>query len=932
MPDATDPPYAIPQRQTDAIARAQGILRGQSVEPQEMLQLAKQLKNELRFGYARRVLLRASKHERITNDQKLRKTIMQQLALCTYKDQDLPADTRLDRALEILRQIEDLNFTTDQETLGLAGAIFKRRWEVDTQRSNLESSLFYYLRGYREGPVHDQGYTGINAAFVHDQLASLEESEARKAGQTSPSAPEHRASAAAIRRDIIDQVGPLIAHSDYQWIRGLWWYYATMAEAHFGLQQFDEALRWLREGQSAANQINEWEMESCARQLAALARMQDTCPKGGEFTNSRAWEVIREAFGSDAAARTAFGGKVGLALSGGGFRASLYHIGVLACLAEMDLLRHVEVLSCVSGGSIVGAYYYLLVRRLLQSKTQDQITSDDYVAIVRELADEFLIGVQDNIRMRLLVNPFKTLRMIWRRDYSRTKRAGELYERHLYSRIDDGEKGERWLNELRIAPLTKGPDGREVNDENFAPVYQNWRRTSKVPILVLNAATLNTGHTWQFTATWMGESPAAIDSEVDGNDRLRRMYYSEAPTQYQKIRLGDAVGASAAVPGIFEPLSMDHLYPDRIIRLVDGGVCDNQGVSSLLEQDCRVMLVSDASGQMESQPAVSQGIIGVLLRTNSIFQARIRGAEYKDLKARHRSGLLRGFMFVHLKGDLEIDPIDWVGCEDPYDASDDARPPSRRGPLTRYGIGKDVQELLSGVRTDLDSFSDAEAYALMTSGYRMTEFQLDVEKYVQGFESPRKPQAWKFLEIERVMKSNPNTTAYLKRLLAAGSSIGLKVWQIDPWLRYGSRIAVLATAVMVVVATIAAWDPVLFSIAKAPGFLFARTGPILPGDSASLQDAAIRSFSIRTLVLAGAGVVGGYALLRLLGALAGDFLARNVIRAVRWKDTLRQIVLAVVLSTVGFAISVVHLLVFDRRFLRLGRLEHVLKKSSLGKG
>ena len=183
------------------------------------------------------------------------------------------------------------------------------------------------------------------------------------------------------------------------------------------------------------------------------------------------------------------------------------------------------------------------------------------------------------------------------------------------------------------------------------------------------------------------------------------MYYDEAPPAFQRIRLGAAVGSSAAVPGIFEPLSFDGLYPDRIIRLVDGGVCDNQGVASLQEQDCRVMLVSDASGQMESQRAVSAGAFGVLLRTNDVFQARIRTAQHHDLKGRRRSGLLRGFMFVHLKGDLEGDPVDWIACQDPYDASDDARPPSRRGPLTRYGIAKDVQALLSGIRTDLDSFS-----------------------------------------------------------------------------------------------------------------------------------------------------------------------------------------------------------------------------------
>jgi len=43
-----------------------------------------------------------SQHKDATLDQKLREKIYQQFALCTYKDQDLPADERLDRALEIL--------------------------------------------------------------------------------------------------------------------------------------------------------------------------------------------------------------------------------------------------------------------------------------------------------------------------------------------------------------------------------------------------------------------------------------------------------------------------------------------------------------------------------------------------------------------------------------------------------------------------------------------------------------------------------------------------------------------------------------------------------------------------------------------------------------------------------------------------------------
>ncbi|MHC4623107.1 MAG: hypothetical protein ACYS4W_04320, partial [Planctomycetota bacterium] len=38
-------------------------------------------------------------------------------------------DSRLDLALEILQECENLGETEDQETLGLAGAIFKRKWE-----------------------------------------------------------------------------------------------------------------------------------------------------------------------------------------------------------------------------------------------------------------------------------------------------------------------------------------------------------------------------------------------------------------------------------------------------------------------------------------------------------------------------------------------------------------------------------------------------------------------------------------------------------------------------------------------------------------------------------------------------------------------------------------------------------------------------------
>lgn len=53
------------------------------------------------------------------------------------------------------------------------------------------------------------------------------------------------------------------------------------------------------------------------------------------------------------------GKKIGLALSGGGYRAAAYHIGTLKALHKMKILDKVDVISSVSGGSITAAYYLL---------------------------------------------------------------------------------------------------------------------------------------------------------------------------------------------------------------------------------------------------------------------------------------------------------------------------------------------------------------------------------------------------------------------------------------------------------------------------------------------------------------------------------------------------------------------------------------------
>jgi predicted acylesterase/phospholipase RssA len=661
------------------------------------VELAALLRGHQQFGYARRLL------GRVRRDGGDSEYLRQQHALCTYKDMELPAARRLDRALGILEEGGPLERNSNAETLGLAGAIYKRRWEVDTKRADLESALWCYEQGYAQVGDPQREYAGINAAFVADQLAVLED-EGRG---DSAEAKELRAVADRIRTEIAAGVP-----ADDEWAD------ATLGEALFGLGRFPAAQEHLAR---AGRKVEEpWKLESTAMQIAALGPLRGFDP---EDVAAALKALLGEAGGAIQRAS----GKVGVALSGGGFRASLFHIGVLARLAECDLLRRAEVLSCVSGGSIVGAHYYLRLRELLERKPDGEIEGGDYVNLVRQLADEFLEGVRTNVRGHLITNLADDWRMLTSR-YSRTDRAGELFEKAFFSKVPRGGLAPQrpWrMTDLYVTP--RGTSG------GFSLRYENWLREAKVPMLVLNATTLNTGHSWQFTAAWMGEPPVGVDERVDASRRLRRVYYRDTEN-HREPELGMAVAASACVPALFPPISLKGLYDDIDVELVDGGVHDNQGIASLLEQDCSVVLVSDASGQARDDEHPSRGLLGVASRSNSILMSRVRGAQYSELSDRRRSGVLRGLMVVHLKKGLPAPPHDWIGCREPYNPEDDALAPGTGSNRPDYGIDEEVQRALAELRTDLDSFSDEEAYSLMAAGYAMARYELPRALSGQGVE------------------------------------------------------------------------------------------------------------------------------------------------------------------------------------------------------
>jgi hypothetical protein len=264
--------------------------------------------------------------------------------------------------------------------------------------------------------------------------------------------------------------------------------------------------------------------------------------------------------------------------------------------------------------------------------------------------------------------------------------------------------------------------------------------------------------------------------------------------------------------------------------------------------------------------------------------ARVREAQYNELSARQRAGLLRGFMFVHLKDDLDVDPIDWIGCLDPFNASDDSRPAFRRGPLTRYGIAKDIQELLAGVRTDLDSFSDVEAFALMTSAYRMTEHEFRYSKCIEGFSDPVEPHPWDFLAVEEGMKGSGPKYDYLKRQLSVSGSLAFKIWKLSTPLK--------VTAIVLAVVALASIVWAIFNWA---------TLTVVP--RITLWDIAV--------------YVVTFLLLTLVTLVAGKWVKR----ALRWRDTIRLILLGIAMAVFGWLFARLHLHIFDPMFLRGGSLE-----------
>lgn len=280
--------------------------------------------------------------------------------------------------------------------------------------------------------------------------------------------------------------------------------------------------------------------------------------------------------------------RVGLALSGGGFRATLYHLGLVKFLRDAGILPRVSHITSVSGGSIIAAHLVLNWDRYNGSASEFEAAASELLAFVR-------LDVRNRIVRRFpLALPLRMVRLLTGQSNRRLTRPGLLeyhYERYLY--------GDTSLFEL-----------------------------PEEPSLHLLATNLSEGRLCSFNRAglWMmgwGEGRAV---------RLDRVPISLATVPM-------AVAASSAFPGFFPPMVLSGADVGAKggefgrQAYTDGGVFDNLGVrmfhwlrqaSGAKEAPWDCVLVSDAGRPFEIQSGLRfGGMIRTALRASDILMDRV---------------------------------------------------------------------------------------------------------------------------------------------------------------------------------------------------------------------------------------------------------------------------------------------------------------------
>jgi NTE family protein len=239
-------------------------------------------------------------------------------------------------------------------------------------------------------------------------------------------------------------------------------------------------------------------------------------------------------------------GETALCLSGGGYRAAIFHLGAMLRLHERDELAEVDLFSAVSGGSIVLSWLasrYLALREGPEEGFDEWCGRCDFRA---QVIEPFRAVAARDLRSLAV---FATAAVNWLWPTPRVRLLERGYE--------------RFLGELRLGDLPESP------------------------AVVFCATDLTFGCNWEFSRRRVGDFQAG---------------YLRAPGE---VRVAAAVAASSSFPPLFGPVRMPAGALDYSggkqsgselldrIELSDGGVYDNMAMEPALKR-CSRILVSDA--------------------------------------------------------------------------------------------------------------------------------------------------------------------------------------------------------------------------------------------------------------------------------------------------------------------------------------------------
>lgn len=185
--------------------------------------------------------------------------ILQKLVLATYKSKYPSHIEALNEALSIL-EVLGIENTTDPETLGLAGAIFKRKHEECGNCEDLNNAIKYYEKGFY---IRNDYYNGINTAYLLDVRASLEVEE-------NDSITDHTL-ANRIRRSVITICEDLYKSECFKDRSDQYWIVATLEEAYFALGLSDIYNEYKKVSTSLSKE--NWERETTEQQIDKLKKV-----------------------------------------------------------------------------------------------------------------------------------------------------------------------------------------------------------------------------------------------------------------------------------------------------------------------------------------------------------------------------------------------------------------------------------------------------------------------------------------------------------------------------------------------------------------------------------------------------------------------------------------------------------------------------------